>query len=79
MGFHDEIKNIRQNCFLSQDAFANALQVSFSTINRWETGKTIPNYVMMQKFVAFCEKNNIDHKAVDMDWKEARNGTANHR
>lgn len=75
MSFSEEIKNIRQNCFLSQDAFAAALNVSFSTVNRWETGKTIPNYIMMQKIVFFCKNNNLDYSAVDFAWKEARNGT----
>ena len=45
MSFAKEIKEIRQKCFLSQNAFANELGVSFSTVNRWETGKTIPNCI----------------------------------
>lgn len=79
MGFPEEIKNIRQSCFLSQDAFATALNVSFSTVNRWETGKTIPNYMMMQKIVAFCRNNDLNYDAVDFAWKEERNGTTNRK
>ena len=36
MTYSDEIKSIRKKCFLSQEAFARALEVSFSTVNRWE-------------------------------------------
>lgn len=37
--FSEEIKTIRQKSLLSQEAFAQALGVSFTTVNRWETGK----------------------------------------
>ncbi|MDY6080640.1 MAG: helix-turn-helix transcriptional regulator, partial [Eubacteriales bacterium] len=42
MGFCDDIREIRQNCFFSQEAFAKELGESFSTDNRWESGKTKP-------------------------------------
>ncbi len=40
MGFCDDIREIRQKCFLSQEAFAKELGVSFATVNRWESAKT---------------------------------------
>ena len=33
MGFCDDIREIRQKCFLSQEAFAKELGVSFATVN----------------------------------------------
>lgn len=39
MSFSDDIKNIRKQCFLSQEAFAKELGIAFSTVNRWETVK----------------------------------------
>ena len=74
LNFSDEIKDIRQSCFLSQSSFAKALGVSFSTVNRWETGRTVPNYIMMGKIVRFCNENGIDYCAVDNAWREYRNG-----
>lgn len=44
MSFTDNIKKIRQKCFLSQEAFAKELGISFATVNRWESGKTKPTY-----------------------------------
>ena len=41
MSIANEIKGIRQSCFFSQNSFAEELGVSYSTVNRWETGKTV--------------------------------------
>ena|GEM_PF-2344183 len=41
ISFSDEIKKIRQSCFLSQEAFAKEIRVSFSSVNRWEGGRTV--------------------------------------
>ena len=49
MGFCDDIREIRQKCFLSQEAFAKELGVSFATVNRWESGKTKPTYKTMKQ------------------------------
>lgn len=59
MSFDVEIKKVRQNAFLSQQDFAKELGVSFSTVNRWETGKTRPTYKAMKAIDDFCKKNSI--------------------
>ena len=59
MGFCDDIKEIRQKCFLSQEAFAKELGVSFATVNRWESGKTKPTYKTMKLIDDFCKKNGL--------------------
>ena len=59
MSFDIEIKKVRQNAFLSQQDFAKELGVSFSTVNRWETGKTRPTYKAMKAIDEFCKKNGI--------------------
>lgn len=60
MSFSDDIKNIRQKYFMSQEAFAKELGVSFATVNRWEAGKTKPTYKTMKLIDDFCKRNNID-------------------
>ena len=60
MGFCDDIKEIRQNCFLSQEAFAKEIGVSFATVNRWESGKTKQTYKTMKLIDDFCKKNTIN-------------------
>lgn len=60
MSFSDDIKGIRKQCFLSQEAFAKELGIAFSTVNRWETGKAKPNYKTMKLIDGFCKKNGIE-------------------
>ena len=68
MAYSDEIKKIRQKCFLSQEAFGREIGVSFSSINRWESGKTKPNMAAMKKMKEFCDKHNVDFSALEAEW-----------
>lgn len=54
------IKEIRKRSLLSQVDFARELGVSFSTVNRWEKGKAMPNYKALKKIREFCQMNRID-------------------
>ena len=60
MSFCDDIKVVRQKCFLSQETFAKELGVSFATVNRWESGKTKPTYKTMKLIDDFCRNRGID-------------------
>lgn len=59
MEFASKIKFVRTNLKLSQESLAKALGVSFATVNRWESGKFLPNYKAMNAFDEFCKENNI--------------------
>lgn len=60
MTYIEQIKYVREKLFLSQEAFAKELGVSFATVNRWETGRYKPNYKAKKAFHEFCKKNNLD-------------------
>ena len=60
MEFSIAVKNLRKKCFLSQEDFAKAIGVSYSTVNRWETGKTKPNYKAMRCIDDYCKNNTVD-------------------
>ena len=60
MNFSEKIKQIRQRRFLSQEAFAKELGVSFATVNRWESGKSKPTYKTMKLIDDYCRSNGID-------------------
>ncbi|EOS36411.1 XRE family transcriptional regulator [Lachnospiraceae bacterium] len=73
MAYSEEIKKIRQKCFLSQEAFGRELGVSFSSINRWESGKRKPSISAMKKMKDFCDAHNFDFKALEEQWTQIEN------
>lgn len=54
------VKQVREELQLSQEQLARELSISFSTINRWENGKTKPSQMAKELFFAFCISKNID-------------------
>ena len=55
----ETIKAIRNELKMSQTDFAEAVHVSFSTVNRWENNKVIPNRMARARIIDFCEKNGV--------------------
>lgn len=53
------IKQIRQHLNLSQTEFAEQLNVTFQTVNRWENGKVVPNKLAQSKIYDFCKDKNV--------------------
>ena len=64
----DELRKIRQKTLLSQTDFAKAIGVSYSTINRWETGKSKPNIAAMRNIKAFCEQQKLSYETIENEW-----------
>ena len=60
MNIQESLKAIRLQSLLSQADFAKAIGVSFTTVNRWENGKSKPNYKALQAIESFCDKKGID-------------------
>ena len=59
MEFQDKVKYVRMKLYLSQEALAKELGVSFATICRWEKGNRTPQLMTLGRFYAFCEKKEI--------------------
>lgn len=55
----DIIGKIREAEGLSQTEFADALGVSFSTVNRWENGKACPNHLAQTQLYEQTWKHGI--------------------
>lgn len=60
MVFADIVKDVRRTLGISQESLAYSLKVSFSTINRWENGKTTPNKLTRKYFYDFCQSNGVE-------------------
>ena len=64
MNWSKIIKQLRNKLLLTQVEFAEMLDVSFATINRWELGKTTPSKKAIAILDIFCKENNINLKEV---------------
>lgn len=60
MNIGNEIKYIRKRCLMTQTELAEAIGVSFATVNRWENNKSTPNFKALRKIKSICENNNIE-------------------
>ncbi len=60
MDFAKQIKYVREQLRLSQNQLADALNVSYATINRWENSKVTPSNLAQKAFYEFCESNFIE-------------------
>jgi len=59
MEFPEKVRFARERLDISQEELARALNVSFSTINRWENAKTKPIKMAQSAFNTFCKKHGI--------------------
>jgi len=62
MEFKDKLLYARAKLNMSQTELANALGVSFQTINRWERNKVSPTEKAKIQFNQFCVEHNIVFK-----------------
>ncbi|HPM10899.1 MAG TPA: helix-turn-helix transcriptional regulator [Paludibacter sp.] len=59
MDYQRLVKELRVKLILSQQELADLLNVSFASINRWETGKHEPTIKVKRKLNELFIKNNI--------------------
>jgi len=69
------IKEIRRRTGDSQKSLAEALNVSFATVNRWETGRCVPAPLALDSIRAYCKKNGIDFSEFEGNTIRAGTGT----
>lgn len=63
MNYSIIIKRLREHLIVSQSELATILNVSFSSVNRWENGKYEPTIKIKRKIIALCGKHNINISA----------------
>lgn len=56
---HLLIKQIRTHLNMSQTEFAEQLNVSFATVNRWENGRAVPNKLAQSKMYDLCMEKSV--------------------
>ena len=55
----DLIKKIRSHMNMNQTEFAEKLNVTFATVNRWENGRAVPNKLAQDKIYDLCKEHNV--------------------
>ena len=68
MSLSEEITIIIKKGFCTQIEFAERIGVSYSTVNRWESGKMNPNVSAMKRLKAYCDALNIEFGNVEKAW-----------
>ncbi len=58
--FGDAVRYARKQCGYSQEQLARKLNVSFATVNRWESGKSSPRPIAEKAFLKLCKIKKID-------------------
>lgn len=70
MPFCSEIKKARLSFFMNQSEFAEAIGVSFTTVNRWENGKAQPKLKAMKALKQFCLEHEYAYELLEKSWQE---------
>lgn len=64
MTYSTLLKTAREKLLLTQTELSTALNVSYVTICRWETGKSEPNMKAKKAIRDFCNKNGLAFEEV---------------
>ena len=60
MTYAEAIKKLRSKMLFTQMEFAQFLDVSFASINRWETGRFEPTMKIKRKLAPLFKKHGIE-------------------
>lgn len=70
--FGENLKRLRKERELTQEALAECLGVSFQTISKWERGETYPDITTLPEIAAFFEKTIDELLGADKSQREAK-------
>lgn len=65
MELSEVIKLIRNELGITQEELAHAVHVSFSTVNRWENKKAVPNRMARVVLLDFFEKRKVSLQLIE--------------
>ena len=60
MKYSEFVKKVRKQLNFTQKELAEALNVSYATVNRWENRQALPSKLAVKSFLDFCENNFVD-------------------
>ena len=71
----DIIKKIRSYMNMNQTEFAERLNVTFATVNRWENGRALPNKLAQDKIYDLCKEFDVQVYDMVLEKIEAASGS----
>lgn len=71
----DLIKKIRSHMNMNQTEFAELLNVTFVTVNRWENGRALPNKLAQDKIYDLCKEYDVPVYDMVLEKIEAVSGS----
>ena len=71
----DLIKKIRSHMDMNQTEFAELLNVTFATVNRWENGRALPNKLAQDKIYDLCKEDDVPVYDMVLEKIEAVSGS----
>jgi len=64
MTFDEILKNIRKELNITQEELARDLNVSFSTLSRWENGHNSPSKLARMRIAEYCTRKSISAEII---------------
>lgn len=64
MTLNEILKQIRKELNFTQELLARDLNISFSTLNRWENSRTVPSRLARMRLLDYCIKNGVSAEIV---------------
>ena len=65
MELNEVVKKILLDLGLSQEGLARELHVGFTSVNRWENGRTKPNRIARYALIELCKEKNIEQDLIE--------------
>ncbi|MEG0875607.1 MAG: helix-turn-helix transcriptional regulator [Oscillospiraceae bacterium] len=66
MGLPEILKKVRVEIGMTQVEIARSLNLSFSTVNRWENGRARPNPLAAVTILAFVKEKGASQSSLEM-------------
>ena len=65
MTLSESLKNIRNVLSISQEQLARDLNVSYTTLNRWENNRTSPSRLAKMRIADYCSEKNLSQEIIN--------------
>lgn len=66
MAIDEIIKIVRKELNISQEQLARDLNVSYTTINRWENARRTPSRLAMMRLREYCAIKGVSQELLDL-------------